>query len=129
MIITQLQMDSDTPIYIQIARKFKDDILTGRLNAGEKLPSIRALAKELRISIITTMKAYEELEKEGLVSAVQGKGFFVNAQNTTLIREQYQRIMEKSLIAALDAAQTGGISISELKTTLDTLIKLKEDFS
>ena len=77
----QLTQNSDKPIYQQIADRFKTDILSGKYDQGDYLPSIRGLAKDLRISVITTMKAYEILEKEGLVTAAQGKGYYVNAQN------------------------------------------------
>ena len=71
----KILQNSDEPIYMQIANQFRTDILTGKFDQGEYLPSIRRLAKDLKISVITTMKAYEELAEEGLVTAVQGKGF------------------------------------------------------
>lgn len=73
----RIMQNSGVPIYQQIAGQFKEDILAGKFKQGEFLPSIRGLAKDLRISVITTMKAYEELEKNGLVTAVQGKGYYV----------------------------------------------------
>ncbi|MBQ6903874.1 MAG: GntR family transcriptional regulator, partial [Lachnospiraceae bacterium] len=85
----KLLQNSNTPIYRQIAEQLKEDILAGRLKEGTYLPSIRELAKDLRVSVITTMKAYEELASEGLVTAVQGKGFFVNAQDTEMLKEQH----------------------------------------
>ena len=78
----KILLNSDIPIYKQISADFKERIMNGTISAGEYLPSIRGLAKELKISVITTMKAYEELCSEGLVSAVQGKGYIVNAQDT-----------------------------------------------
>ena len=82
---------SGIPIYQQIADSFRSDILEGRLAQGEYLPSIRGLAKDLKISVITTLKAYEQLEQEGLVTAVQGKGYYVNAQDTQMLIEQHRR--------------------------------------
>ena len=78
----QLKQNSGVPIYQQIAESFKTDILAGKYKQGEFLPSIRGLAKDLKISVITTMKAYELLEQQGLVTAVQGKGYYVNAQDS-----------------------------------------------
>lgn len=75
----RLSQNSGVPIYQQIADSFKSDILSGKYTQGEYLPSIRGLARDLKISVITTMKAYELLEQEGLVTAEQGKGFYVNA--------------------------------------------------
>ena len=83
--------NSDIPIYQQIAEQLKSDILAGKFKQGDYLPSIRGLAKELKISVITTMKAYELLEEEGLVTAVQGKGFYVNAQDSQMLKEQHMR--------------------------------------
>ena len=79
----KLVQNSGVPIYKQIAEQLKADILSGKVKQGEYLPSIRSLAAELRISVITTMKAYEELQAEGLVTAVQGKGFFINPNEVT----------------------------------------------
>ena len=84
----QLLQNSGAPIYQQIADSFKSDILTGKFKQGEYLPSIRGLARDLKISVITTMKAYEMLEAEGLVTAAQGKGFYVNAQESEMLQEQ-----------------------------------------
>jgi GntR family transcriptional regulator len=78
----RLMQNSGVPIYQQIADSFKTDILAGRYEQGEFLPSIRGLAKDLKISVITTMKAYEQLADEGLITAAQGKGFYVNAQDS-----------------------------------------------
>ncbi len=115
------------PIYKQIKDSFKEDILTGKIKQGEFLPSIRSLAKELKISVITTLKAYEELETEGLVTAVQGKGYYVNARDTEMLREQHMRKTEELLSQAIEAAEIAGLSDEELKNTLDTLLKLKND--
>lgn len=118
----KLLQNSGIPIYKQIAEQLKSDILSGKLKEGEYLPSIRGLAQELRISVITTMKAYEELQAEGLVTAVQGKGFYVNAQDTELRREQHMRKVEEALGEAIKAAEVAGLSDQELVETLQTLI-------
>ncbi len=117
----KILQNSEVPIYKQIAVQLKDDILSGRLAAGEYLPSIRGLAKDLKISVITTMKAYEELCQEGLVTSVQGKGFVVNSQDMEMIREQRLREVEAHLIEALAAAKTIGMTTEEIKGLLDVL--------
>lgn len=119
--------NSGEPIYQQIASRFKEDILTGKLADGEYLPSIRGLAKDLKISVITTMKAYEALEAEGLVTAVQGKGYYVNPRNTEMLREQHLRKTEAFLTNAIESAEIAGLSDSELMDMLSTLIKLKNE--
>lgn len=118
----KILQNSGVPIYQQIASQFKEDILSGKMKQGEYLPSIRGLAKELRISVITTMKAYEELEKQGLVTAVQGKGYYVNAQDSEMLREQHMRKMEEHLLNAISAAKIAGVSDSELVQILQMLM-------
>lgn len=122
----KIVQNSGVPIYQQIAEQLKSDILNGRMKQGEYLPSIRGLAKELRISVITTMKAYEELEKQGLVTAVQGKGYFVNAQDSEMLREQHMRKMEEFLLGAIAAARVAGITDKELVDTLKVLCTAEE---
>ena len=119
--------NSGVPIYQQIAEQLKEEILSGKRTEGEYLPSIRELARELRISVITTMKAYERLEAEGLVTAVQGKGFYVNAQDAELLREQHLRKVEEALTEAITAARVAGLTAAELKQTLESLMKLPEE--
>ena len=106
------------PIYAQITGQIKEKILNGELASGQALPSIRLLAKELRISVITTKRAYEELEAEGFVYTVPGKGVFVNAPNPELHREETLRRVEELLQQALDTARTGGVSVDEVRATL-----------
>ena len=113
----KILLNSDIPIYKQISADFKERIMNGTISAGEYLPSIRGLA----ISVITTMKAYEELCSEGLVSAVQGKGYIVNAQDTGMIKEQYMRLLEQHLQDALDCARLAGLSVDEVCEVLKTL--------
>lgn len=112
------------PIYQQIADYFRGEVLEGRIGQGEYLPSIRGLAKELKISVITTIKAYEQLESEGLVTAVQGKGYYVNAQDTEMLKEQHIRKVEDALLDAIKFAKIAKMSDSELISTLKTLQKL-----
>ena len=109
------------PIYAQIARQIKHQILSGQLRAGEPLPSIRLLAKELRISVITTKRAYEELEADGFIVTQAGRGSFVAAQNPALLREEHLKKMESCLQNAVDAARLGGISCEEACETLRLL--------
>ena len=120
----KLMQNSGVPIYQQIADSFKTDILAGRYEQGEFLPSIRGLAKDLKISVITTMKAYEQLADEGLITAAQGKGFYVNAQDSEMIKEQHLRKVEASLTAAIAAADVAGISNDELKGMLEALLEV-----
>ena len=120
----KLMQKSGVPIYQQIADSFKTDILAGRYEQGEFLPSIRGLAKDLKISVITTMKAYEQLADEGLITAAQGKGFYVNAQDSEMIKEQHLRKVEASLTDAIAAADVAGISNDELKGMLEALLEV-----
>lgn len=120
----QLKQNSGVPIYQQIADSFRTDILAGKYKQGEFLPSIRGLAKDLKISVITTMKAYEQLAQEGLVTAAQGKGFYVNAQDSEMIKEQHLRKVESSLNDAIESAKIARLSMDELRETLDTLIDM-----
>lgn len=122
----KLLQNSGVPIYQQIAEQLKADILAGKLKEGEYLPSIRGLAKDLKISVITTMKAYEQLEAEGLVTAAQGKGFYVNAQDSEMLKEQHLRKVEESLLGAIQAAEIAGMSDKELMETLQTLLSMKD---
>lgn len=123
----RILQNSGEPIYQQIAEQFKTDILAGKYKQGEYLPSIRGLAKELKISVITTMKAYEQLEAEGLVTAAQGKGFYVNAQDSEMLREQHLRKVEDSLMEAMTAAEIAGMSERELVNTLETLLAIRKN--
>lgn len=122
----KILQNSGEPIYQQIANQFRADILAGKFAQGEYLPSIRGLAKDLKISVITTMKAYEQLAEEGLVTAVQGKGFYVNAQDSEMLKEQHLRKVEESLTAAIVAAKIAGMSNTELMDILQTLLSMDE---
>ena len=109
------------PIYDQITRQMKGLILRGELKEGEALPSMRLLAKELRISVITTKRAYEELEREGFINTVPGKGCFVAPQNPELAREDALRRAEEHLSRAVDIAKTAGLTLAELTEALSLL--------
>ncbi|MBO6154243.1 MAG: GntR family transcriptional regulator [Lachnospiraceae bacterium] len=122
----KLLQNSGVPIYQQIADSFKADILAGKYREGDYLPSIRSLAMELKISVITTKKAYEQLEQVGLVTAVQGKGFYVNAQDSEMLQEQHLRKVEASLSEAIQSARVAGISSGELRSMLDALLEMEE---
>ncbi len=123
----KLSQSSGVPIYQQISEWYKEQILTGKLAQGEYLPSIRGLAKDLKISVITTIKAYEMLEQEGLVTASPGKGYYVNAQDSDMLKEQHMRKVEEALLEAIKASRVAEISKSELIATLETLYEIDEE--
>lgn len=106
---------SDKPIYEQITSQIKQMIISGELQPGDLLPSMRMLAKELRISVITTKRAYEDLERDGFIHTVIGKGSFVANKNMEFIREEQLRIIEEYLTKAVEGAKAGGISLEELQ--------------
>lgn len=105
---------SDQPIYDQIYTQIKNSILTGKLSEGEPLPSIRALAKELRISVITTKRAYDELERDGFVDMVAGKGCFVARRNVELLREENLRQIEEHMQRIAELAAACGLTKDQL---------------
>ena len=112
---------SGLPIYDQIFTQIKGHILSGELKTDEPLPSIRGLAKDLRISVITTKRAYEDLEQEGFIHTLPGKGSFVAAQNRELLREQTLKQIEELLERAVDAARMGGVTPGEVREMLELL--------
>lgn len=112
---------SDLPIYQQIAENFKEKILSGELSGGELLPSIRCLAKDLRISVITTKRAYEELEKDGFIETIPGKGCFVKTKSSELLREEVLKKIEEHLINVVHMAISYGIGQEELIEILSYL--------
>ena len=118
---------SGVPIYEQIEEQIKKQIMSGSLSAGDMLPSMRALAKELRISIITTKRAYEDLERDGFIANVQGKGCFVKAMDTALIKENMLFEIQELFETAAEKAAAGGISLEELTETLDIIYKEKNN--
>ena len=109
---------SEQPIYEQIISQIKDNIIKGALKEAEILPSIRSLARDLKISVITTKRAYEELEREGFITIVPGKGTYVAAQNKDLLKESRIRIVEDKLVEAVNAAKSIELSFEELSEML-----------
>ena len=114
---------SGKPIYEQITEQIKEQIMSGELNEGDPLPSMRALAQQLRISIITTKRAYEELERDGFIESFTGKGSFVAARNRELFREENLRQIEQSLTLAVGKAKLCGVSYEELSEILKMLFE------
>lgn len=114
---------SSEPIYEQITRQIKAAIMAGELAEGDPLPSIRALANDLRISVITTKRAYEDLERDGFIETVPGKGSFVAPKNVEFVREEHMRQVESALCEAIHWAKTGGITAGELKELIDILFE------
>ena len=114
---------TNQPIYDQIYSQIKAQIIAGKLSPGEALPSIRALAKDLRISVITTKRAYDELEADGFLFTVAGKGCFVAEKNLALIREQKLKELEDHLDAAVELAAQCGVSSAQLQEMLRILLR------
>ncbi len=117
----------DAPIYVQIVEQIKNAIIQGELQEGELLPSIRLLAKELRISVITTKRAYEELERDGFIVTMSGKGSFVASKNLEFIREEQRKRMESCLTEAVAAAQSAGVSRRELCDLIGILYEADDE--
>lgn len=109
------------PIYEQIYNQIKNHIISGELKEDEMLPSIRNLAKELRISVITTKRAYEELERENYIYTVAGKGSYIAKKNVELLREENLKRIEEHFIASLELARMNGMNIDELVEMLQVL--------
>lgn len=110
-------------IYEQIVNQLKNAVLTGELKAGEALPSIRSLAADLGVSVITTKRAYEELEKEGLIRSVAGKGFYVCKYNTDYLKEKQLMMLEKRLGEVIEEAKQAGVSCEDFVDMAQTLYK------
>lgn len=111
------------PIYQQIVSQVKSQILSGELVAGDALPSMRNLAMQLKISVITTKRAYEELERDGFIENFTGRGCFVKAQNTDFLREQGLRSIEEQFSRVCARARECDISLDELKEILELVYK------
>lgn len=112
---------SPDPIYEQIAKQIKGHIIAGTLEEGEPLPSIRKLAQEIQVSVITTKRAYEDLEREGFIDTVAGKGTFVAAQNDEFLREKKVREIERALGEAVSRAKTYRVEESTLHEIISLL--------
>lgn len=113
-----ISQSSPRPIYQQIEDSVRSLIVTGNLNDGDELPSIRALAQDLRVSVITVKRAYDELLAAGFLTSVQGKGCYVSVKNKELFREQRMRIVEEKLDEATTEAKSIGMTLDELQTML-----------
>ena len=120
----QIINSNDEPIYLQIKNQIKSQIMSGELKEGEQLPSIRFLAKELRVSMITAKRAFDELELEGFINSVQGKGNFVSGQNKELVREEFLKRIEQKLEEITELSEISGITIEEI---ISMLKNIKED--
>lgn len=114
---------SDKPIYEQISTQIKAQIMNGQLQEGELLPSIRVIAKELKVSVITTKRAYADLERDGFIEVVQGKGSFVASRNMDFIREEQLKNIEQLLQKSVDIAKMSDISFEELNEMLMLIYK------
>lgn len=119
----QINNSSDDPIYLQIKNQIKAQIISGDLKVGEQLPSIRFLAKELRVSMLTAKRAFDELELDGFINSVQGKGNFVAAQNKELIREEYLKRIESKLQEVVELSEIADISSDELVEMLKSYVE------
>ena len=118
-----LSNTSDEPIYQQIVTQIKAQIMSGSLTAGDPLPSMRNLATQLRISVITTKRAYEELERDGFIENFTGRGCFVKAQNTDFLKEESMRQVEELLAKAGEKAQVLNLSLQELQEMLELMYR------
>lgn len=124
---TVLSNSSDLPIYEQIKEQVKTQILSGELSENEMLPSLRQLAKDLKISVLTTTRAYNELEEEGFITSRQGKGFFVMPRGSDLLREQLIKDVETNLNNAILSAQRASMTDDELVQLLKLLLEVSDE--
>lgn len=113
----------DRPIYEQITSQMKNMILSGKLEEGSQLPSIRVLAKDLRISVITTKRAYEELERDGFIITVAGKGSYVAENNSAVLKEEKMKQLEENVRGLIEEAYNSGISKEEVKEIFDICLE------
>ena len=116
--IIVISLQSDVPAYEQIKTQIKQQILSGELTADEPLTSMRQLARDLRVSVITTTRAYGDLEAEGLIYTVPGRGCFVK-NNANLVREQYLHYVDETLKLVVDKGKAAGLTLSELQNKLE----------
>lgn len=114
---------SNLAIYEQIIRQIKDAVIAKEIQEGEMLPSIRSLAKDLQISVITTKRAYEELEKEGLIYSVKGKGFYVSRQNTNMLKEKKMQMLEEELGKLVAEWKMAGLSKEDMQDYIEVLFE------
>ena len=119
-----LSNNSGVPLYDQIKEQIRAKILSGELKEGDMLPSLRSLARDMRISVLTTTRAYNELEQEGYIVSQQGKGFFVMPRDSELMREQLLRDVEEALLLAIQAASRAGLTEEELLSLCTLLMEV-----
>lgn len=122
-----ISSNSEEPIYIQIKNQIIKNIIDGKIKDNDQLPSLRVLAKELRVSILTINRAYSELEKEGFIFSVQGSGFFVGDTESKLVKEQYIREIENHFTEAIKLGNISNLSLDELIQILEMLYKVEND--
>ena len=122
-----LSNSSDLPIYEQIKEQVKTQILSGELSENEMLPSLRQLAKDLKISVLNTTRAYNELEEEGFITSRQGKGFFVMQRGSDLLREELIKDVETNLNNAILSAQRASMTDDELVQLLKLLLEVSDE--
>lgn len=122
-----LSSTSNLAIYEQIMNQIKTAIINKDVIAGDALPSIRALARDLQISVITTKRAYEELEKEGLIYSKSGKGFYVNEQNTDILKEKKITMIETHLLEIIKECKAAGLSLTDIKDIIEVLYQENGD--
>lgn len=120
LIINHTSME---PIYEQIVAQIKAEVIEGRMTAGDALSSVRALSRELKISALTVKKAYDNLEEEGLIVTVHGKGSFIAAANQELLMEERRKELEKELEAAVQKARTGGLTAKEIRESFEIIME------
>ena len=121
-----INQQSNLAIYEQIVEQIKDEIIKGHLQEKDMLPSIRSLARELHISVITTKRAYEVLEEEGLIYSVAGKGFYVNKQNKDMLREKKVQKIESAMLGIIDACKGAKLTLEDAQEMLQLLWEEKE---
>ena len=120
LIINHTSME---PIYEQIMTQIKAEVIEGTLTAGDALPSVRTLSRELKISALTVKKAYDNLEAEGLVVTVHGKGSFIANTNQELLMEERRKELEKELEAAVRKARAGGLTVKEIRESFEIIME------
>lgn len=120
-----INAQSEDPIYIQIKNQIIKAIIEGSLKNNEQLPSLRGLAKELKVSILTVNRAYTELESEGFIVGVQGSGFFVGDTQSLIVKEQYIREIENLFSQAVNLANISNINLKDLKQLLEMIYKIE----
>ncbi len=118
-----ISSNTSKPIYEQITSQIKAMVMDGRLKEGEAIPSMRALAKSLRVSVITVQKAYEDLQRDGFIQTTVGRGSFIAELNKEIIKEQRQREIEEYLEKASDLAKKSGISLEKVSEILSIIYK------